>query len=262
MKLPKTSSRAILVLLTTVVAASGCIQSSSTDLNPDFDLEHSEVDVNSSGMEIYQASVAESNFSGYSVDSDNRMAMNLPVFSVAVNLTSEGLFENDSYDVNSSGTMRFGFGQNSNSTEFQTQISSDGSSSEIVKQVGSRENSTENKYSRQDLGLTMEAFKEIKVEDASVLGVSNISGEENLLLNLTFNESDLMRNSEKIFEAHSPVQESTDQGEDMSDAASFKESEAYLWVDREDQSISRFAYYGSAQDGSLQVRSVTEYSER
>jgi len=45
----------------------------------------------------------------------------------------------------------------------------------------------------------------------------------------------------------------------MSKLESFEMAEAYLWTGREDMIPSRFAYYGSSGNGSIQVRSVTNY---
>lgn len=257
-------SRGVLfVLLAAVVVSSGCIENSSTSLDSDFSLDYEQVDLNSSGMDVYQASMVRAdNVSSYAVDSDNKMAMNLPVISISVNMTSEGLFDQDSYEVNSSGTMGFNVGGNSNATEFNTRISSTENGTEVEKEVMDRENQTEEQYSREDLGISLEALEAIDVENASILGVSNLSGEENILLGIDVNSSDLMRSSEGIFEVHSPVQESADEGGDMSEVGEFNEVEAYLWTGREDRVPSQFAYYGSAQNGSLQLRSVTEYSER
>jgi hypothetical protein len=113
-------------------------------------------------------------------------------------------------------------------------------------------------YGRDGLGLSLEAVEEIDVEDASVLGVANLSGEESLLLELDVNASSLMRNSEDIFEVHSLIGKSTD-GEGMDEVSSFNETEAYLWADRENLAPSKFAYYGSAGEGMIQARSVTEF---
>jgi len=250
----------LFVLLAAVVVSSGCIQNSSTNLNSDFDLSHRDVSLNSSGMDVYQSSMSSvSNVSDYSVDADNRMVLNLPVVSVAVNLTSEGVFEQDYYEVNSSGTLGFEFGEDSNSTEFRSRATSNGNVTTVYKQTMNEENSTEvERYSREDLGVSLESLQGIGVDDASVVGVSNLSGEENLLVNLTVNGSDLVSNSEQVFEVHSLVQESTDEDQ-MSNLESFDTAEAYLWTGRDDRIPSKFAYYGSAGNGSIQVRSVTNY---
>ena len=248
------------VLLAAVVVSSGCIESSSTNLEPDFDLEYEDVSVNSSGNDLYRESMSRTaNISDYGVDADNKMVMNLPVIGVSVNMTSNGVFEEESYEVNSTGNIKFNFGGNSNSTEFNTRISSTENGAEVEKEITGESNQTSEQYSREDLGVSLEALQGINAENASLLGVSNLSGEENLLLEVNVDSSDLMRNSEKIFEVHSPIQESTEEGGDMSEVGSFNESEAYLWVDRDERTASKFAYYGSAGNGSLQVRSVTEY---
>jgi hypothetical protein len=254
------SSGAFFVLLAAVVVSSGCIQGSSTNLNPDFGLDYSEVNLEESGQNIFQQSMNRAdNLSEYSVESENKMAMNLPGISISVNMTSDGVFSQEGSDVNTSGVMGLNFAGNSNSTEFTTRVRTDRNGTEVVRESMGEENRTEESYSREDLGFTLEALNEVDVENASVLGVSNVSGEENILLDLEVNSSDLMRNSEAIFEVHSIVMESTDSGEGLESSTAFNETEAYLWTDREDRTPSKFAYYGSADNGSIQVRSVTEY---
>lgn len=238
------------ILILAVVVSSGCIQSDSRNLEPDFDLEANDTSVNSSGLEIYRASMSSAeNMSDYSLESDNRMAMNLPGVSISVNMTSEGEF-GESPGVNSSGTMGFNFAGNSNSTDFSTQLVSEG-------QEFRRKDGNEG-YTREELGFTLEAIDEIKVKEASVLGVTDLNGEENILLSLDVNETDLMRNSEAVFEAHSVVQESTDSQEDLGDIQDLDVAEVYLWTGQY-RAPSKFAYYGSADNGTIQVRSVTEY---
>lgn len=258
------NSRGVLfVLLTAVVVSSGCIENSSTDLNSDFGLDYQDVELNSSEVNILEESMSRiDQVSEYDVKSDNKMALNLPGFSVSVNMTSNGIFSQDSSNVNTSGVMGLNFAGNSNSTEFNTRVRADGNGTEVFREAMGNENSTQEQYGREELGVTLEALKGIGVENASVLGVSNVSGEENILLDLNVNSSELMRNSEYIFEVHSIVMESTDSGEGLESSTAFDQTEAYLWTDREDRTPSKFAYYGSAEDGSIQVRSVTEYSER
>jgi hypothetical protein len=257
------SRGALFVLLAAVVVSSGCIQGSSTNLNPDFRLDYSEVDLEESGQNILQESLNRGdNLSEYSVESENRMALNLPGFSVSVNMTSDGVFSQESSDVNTSGVMGLNFAGDANSTEFTTRVRTSENGTEVVRESMGEENRTEENYSRKDLGFTLEALNEVEVENVSVLGVSNVSGEENILLDLEVSSSDLMRNSETIFQVHSIVTESTDSGEGLESSTSFNQTEAYLWTDREDRTPSKFAYYGSAENGSIQVRSVTEYSER
>ena len=250
----------LLVLLSAVVLSSGCIESSSTNLNPDFNLDVNTTSANSSGMEIYRTSMSRAgNVSTYRVEADNSMAMNLPVVGLSLNMTSKGLFEKESYDINSSGVMGFNFGEETNFTEFNTRVMSLENDTKVEKEAKDRENQTKEQYSREDLGLSLEALEDISVENASVLGIANHEGEENLLLELNINSSDLIRNSEKIFEVHSPVQESAGESGDMSEAEKFDKVEAYLWAERETRNPSKFAYYGSAKNGSIQVRSETEF---
>ena len=245
----------LLLFLSAAVVASGCVQNNSNNLNPDFDLDHEEIDFNSSGKEVYENTMSKiENVTAYRVEADNKMAMNLPIISLAVNMTSEGIHEPEKSEINNSGTIKLDFGDNSNLTRFDNQIRLTDNKSV---------NQTEEKmYSREELGISLEALKTMKVENASVLGSTQLNEKENILLNLDVNSSDLMSNSQSIFEVHSPIQDETEETEEMDRMGSFDKVEAYLWIDRETRTASKFAYYGSANNGSLQARSVTEYSER
>ncbi|QGA80604.1 hypothetical protein [Candidatus Nanohalobium constans] len=257
------SQRAFFVFLIAVIISSGCIETGSANLNSDFGLDYKDVNLDSSGLEVFEDSMSRvDQVSEYSSESDNSMVINLPGFSVSVNMTSNGVFDQNSSTVNTSGVMELDFVGNSNSTEFSTQVKSGENGTEVYREAMGKENHTEKQYSREELGVTLEALRSIGVENASVLGVSNISGEENILLDLDVNSSELLRNSEHIFEAHSIVMESTDSGEGLKSSDAFNQTEAYLWADRDDRTPSKFAYYGSVENGSVQVRSVTEYSKR
>jgi|AntDeeMinimDraft_4_1070355.scaffolds.fasta_scaffold00011_54 hypothetical protein len=252
------SNMVLFLLFAAVVVVSGCIQNSSTNLNSDFELDYEHSDIDSSGLELYENSMSEIENTTYSVKTDNKMAMNLLVISLSVNMSSEGVFEKDSSEINSSGTLDLGLGDKSNSTTFNTNVKTSENGT-VITTDGNRTQTQ--KYTREKLGVSLEALKDIKVNNASVLGVTQLNGEENILLELEVNSSDLMTNSEHIFEVHSPVQESVEDGQEMNQIKSFNKSKAYLWIDRDSQIPSKFAYYGSANQDALQVRSVTEYSQ-
>lgn len=246
------------LLLVAVVISSGCIESERTDLKPDFNLEYSEVDLNRSGQEVYDDSMSQiDNISEYQIEADNRMAINLPVISVSANMTSEGIFEQETSEINTSGTMGLNMGGNSNITGFETWMVNSEDGTTIKTEMMGESNTTElEKYSREDISVSLEALRNLAVENASVLGVDE---EEMLLLEVKFNATDLMMHSSKTFETLSPVQESVEDGRGIEESGSFDDLEAYLWAERESLSPSKFAYYGSADNGSLQIRSVTSF---
>ena len=248
------------MLLAAVVVASGCVQNSSTNFKSDFELDYEDIELNESGQDLYQTSMSQiDNTSSYSIKADNRMAMNLPVISLSVNMSSEGVFETEASDINSSGTISLGIGGNTNSTEFSRRVQT----SENGTVITVDENSTEmEKYRMEELGVSLEALKSINVHNVSVLGITNLDGEETILMDLNVNSSELMSNSESIFEVHSPVQESAENGQGMEEIGGFNESKVYLWIEKDSKAPSKFAYFGSANNGALQVRSVTEYSDR
>ncbi len=247
----------VLAVIVAVVTVSGCVQGSSTNLESGFQTDSTETDFNRSGSEIYTAALEKAgNVSEYSVESENKMAMNLPVFSVSVNMTSKGDFQEENSTINTSGSMTFGAFGRSNSTEFTSSVETSGNSSKISTGVMSETNATERQaYSRERLGVTLEALQEIELRNVTPLGVT---GDGETVLKIQPNSTQLMKNSGNIFEVHSPVQESTD-GQRMEQAPIFTEINAYLWIG-EDSTPEKFAYYGSANKGALQVRSVTDYS--
>lgn len=251
------SRRAVLAVIVAVVTVSGCVQGSSTNLESGFQTDYTETEFNRSGYEIYRTALEKAgNVSDYSVESENRMAMNLPLFSVSVNMTSEGSFHEENSTINTSGSMTFGAFGRSNSTEFTSSIETSGNSSELLTGIMSETNTTERPaYSREKLGITLEALQDIEIRNATPLGV-NSDGEK--VLRVDPNRTSLMKNSENIFEVHSPIQKSTD-GKGMGKAPKLSEINAYLWIG-EDNVPEKFAYYGSSGEGMVQVRSVTDYS--
>lgn len=253
-------SKAVLLVIAAIAAASGCLQTDTANLDSDFDTEHDNVEIEGSADALYQESMsAVENASSYEIEADNRMVMNLPVFGVAVNMTSEGEFEPASSDINSTGSMRFSFGGNSNSTGFMHRVRTDGNSTVSYSGTSGDRNQTETeKYSREELGVSLESLRDIEVENASLLGEAQLNGERIFLLELNANSTDLMENSATVFEKHSPVQESSDR-QNMEELGSFDEQEVYLWISQDSFMPAKFAYYGSASQGSIQVRSVTEY---
>lgn len=257
------SRTGLLFVLAAAVAASGCVQSSSTTLKPDFDLTHQDVELNSTGYSMYQDSMSQiSNSSNYSSDSDNRMAMNLPVISLAVNMSSVGVFDQEDYGINSSGSMTFNVAGRSNSTEFETKLSSSGNETEIYREIRNSSNSTEvGKIDTSELGISLEALEQVDVENASIIGRAQINAGNSTLLKLDVNSSSLVWNSENIFEKLSLIQRSSEDGQGLSDVGGFNSTSAYLWVSEDENLPMKFAYYGSVDNGTIQVRSVTEYME-
>jgi len=84
----------------------------------------------------------------YSVKTDNKMAMNLLVISLSVNMSSEGVFEKDSSEINSSGTLDLGLGDKSNSTTFNTNVKTSENGT-VITTDGNRTQTQ--KYTRENL---------------------------------------------------------------------------------------------------------------
>lgn len=255
------SRKILLFVLAAAVVASGCVQSSSTDLKSDFDLTHQDVEYDSTGYGLYQESMSHiSNYSSYRSESDSSMAMNMPLISISANISSEGVFSQENYEINTSGSMTFNVAGRSNSTEFETRLVSSGNETELFREIRNGGNSTEiSKIDRKKLGVSLEALEQVEVENASIIGRSQVNGENSTLLKLDTNSSSLARNSENLFEKLSVIQKSSEDGQDLSDLGGFNKSSAYLWINENDNLPMKFAYYGSVDKGSIQVISVTEY---
>ena len=256
-------SRSILFcVIIGVVAVYGCVQSSSADLKSDFDLTHQDLDSDATGYELYQDSISQiSTVSNYSVESDSSMAMNMPVISFSANMSSEGAFSQENYRINTSGNMNFNFAGRSNSTEFETSLVPSGNKTEIYRRIRNSSNSTEvSKIESKNTGISLEALKDVDIENASLIGSAQVNGENSTLIDLEVNSSSLVKNSEDIFEKLSLIQKSSEKGQGLSDLGGFNTSSAYLWINQDNKLPAKFAYYGSVNNGSLQVRSVTEYT--
>jgi|APHM01.1.fsa_nt_gi hypothetical protein len=110
-------------------------------------------------------------------------------------------------------------------------------------------------YNREELGISLEAFEEINIQDAELLGVTGQNNSQ-LLLELEANDSELANNYASIFELHAVNEEEEGESsmESQGDFESFNQTEAYAWVDRQDRSLERYSYFGSNGDGAIQVR--------
>jgi|GEM_PF-705506 len=248
-------SLSLLSLLALTVIASGCVSNSSANLNQDFSTEATPVELNQTGEMILDQAFSQP-VENYSVESKTQVLFNTPVTSFRINLTSDGEFRPKRSNITSTTKIGLGGLSGEEDQEWPVKtVETNGNTSSVT--VSTEENSTQKKvdsYNKTELGLSMEAFESIEVESAEVLGASETNN-STLLLELDTADSSLASNYATIFELHAVNEEDEDtRSQPHEEFDSFNQTEAYAWIDREERNLERFSYFGSSQDGALQVR--------
>lgn len=240
-------------LIAATVIVSGCISTSSASLSDDFDTEASPVDLNRSGDSILEEAFSERP-ENYSVDAETEVLFYTPITSVRLTLSSNGSFDAEFSNVETYTKMDIG-GLNESESEEQPvkTVITDGDTSRVEILAGGNE--TEEvleAYTREELGISMEALEQINVEDAELLGTTG-EDDSQLLLEPDVDSSDLVDNYEDIMEVNaiSSEESSTRNSESIS---KFNQSEAYAWVNKDTLNLERYSYFGSAAEGNVQVR--------
>lgn len=254
-------SMAVTAILVLVVFASGCVSSSSASLDQDFDTEAVPADTNRTGE-----SLLNETFSGetgeYDVNSKTRLLFNTPVTSIRMNLSSEGEFRTKSSEVRTVTRIGLGLTNASESPEWpEKTVRTEGNRSEITVRSGENTTTrTAEAYSREELGISMEAFESIDARDVELLGAS---GENSslLILKIDAESSDLVENYKTIMEAHAVNEESSSMEQEDRGFSGFNRSKTYAWIDRGDMSLERYSYFGSTAGGTAQVRVDARFGE-
>ncbi len=242
-------------LLALTIVASGCTSNSSANLDKDFDMETTPVELNQTGESLLDQAFSQE-VENYSVDSKTQVLFNTPVTSFRINLTSEGDFRPKRSNITS--TTKIGLGGFSGDEDQEWPIKTVETSENTSKvTVSSNENSTQktiDPYNRAELGLSIEAYENIGVEEAELVGATG-ENQSQLLLELNTSESELASNYATIFERHAVNEEDEDaSSQTHEELDSFNQTEVYAWIDREEKNLERFSYFGSNEDGALQVR--------
>lgn len=245
----------LFLIFALAIVASGCVSNSSANLNKDFSTETSPVEVNQTGESLLDQAFSEE-VENYSVDSKTQVLFNTPVTSFRINISSEGDFKSERSNITS--TTKIGLGGFSGDEDQEWPVKTVETSENTSKvTVSSEENSTQKTvepYNRTELGLSIEAFENIGVDEAELLGATG-ENQSQLLLELDASESELASNYATIFEVNAVNEEEEDaSSQTHEELNSFNQTEAYAWIDREEKYLERFAYYGSNEDGALQVR--------
>jgi hypothetical protein len=245
----------LLSLLALTIVASGCVSNSSANLNKDFSTETTPVELNQSGESLLDQAFSQK-VENYSVDSKTQVLFNTPVTSFRINLTSEGDFMPERSNITSTTKIGLGGFSGDEHQEWpEKTVETSANTSKVT--VSSEDNSTQKTvepYNRTELGLSIEAFDEIRVEEAELVGATG-ENQSQLLLELNTSESELASNYATIFEVHAVNEEEEDaSSQTHEELDSFNQTEAYAWINREEKNLERFAYFGSNEDGALQVR--------
>jgi hypothetical protein len=228
---------------------------SSANLNKDFSTETTPVELNQTRESLLDQAFSQE-VENYSVDSKTQVLFNTPVTSFRINLTSEGYFRPVTSNITSATKIGLGGLKGDEDQEWPAKTVETSENSSIVT-ISSGDNSTQNRfgpYNRTELGLSIEAFENIGVEGAELLGATG-ENQSQLLLELNSSESELASNYATIFEVHAVNEEEEDaSSQTHEELDSFNQTEVYVWIDREDRDLERFSYFGSNEDGALQVR--------
>ena len=252
---PNKHSISLLSLLALTIVASGCVSNSSTNLNQDFSTETTPVELNQSGESILDQAFSQK-AENYSVGSKTQVLFNTPVTSFRINLTSEGDFRPERSNITSTTKIGLGGFSGDEDQEWpEKTVETSGNTSKVT--VSSEDNSTRRTveaYNRTELGLSMKAFENAGVEEAELLGATG-ENQSQLILELEASESELASNYASIFERHAVNEQEGDASvQTQEEFDSFNQTKAFAWIDREERTLERFSYFGSSEDGALQVR--------
>ena len=242
-----------LFLLSTATIISGCVSNSTANLDQSFDTRTSPVDANITGTSLLNDAFSDK-ADQYTVNMKTRVLFNTPVTSVKTNLTSNAVFNQNNSNITT--TSRIGLGV-TNSTPNQAaqekNIVTTGNTSTItVRSEGNTSTRTVEAYTREETGISLEAFEDIQVQGAELLGATGESNSQ-LLLELEAHKSDLVANYENVMGTQA-INDEDSSMQSQEGLSEFNQSKAYAWVDREERNLERYSYYGSAVDGAVQVR--------
>ena len=249
----------LLTLLALTIIASGCISNSSANLNQDFNGEYASIDMNVSGESLLNETFSSSS-EDYNMSSKTQLLFNTPVTSFRLNLTSEGVFQQNMSEVSSVTKIGLGAIDGESKSDWpQKTIKTSGDNSTItVKSEDNQTSETVDAISDEDLGLSIEAFKQIGYSDVEVLGATG-ENQSRIALEIEADNADLAQNYERIFKNHA-VNEEESSMEDGEEVSQFNQSKTYAVIDREAKRLESYSYFGSAANGSMQVRVDADFN--
>lgn len=250
----------LLTLIALTIVASGCISNSSANLNQDFDGEYTPIDMNVSGDSLLNETFS-STPQDYDMSSKTQLLFNTPVTSFRLNLTSNGVFQQNMTEVNTTTKIGLGAIDGEDNSEWpQKSIKTSGNTSKItVNSEDNQSSKTVDAISNEDLGLSIEALKQIDYSNVEVLGATR-EKQSGIVLEIEADNADLAENYESIFKNHAVNEEESSSMEDEEEISKFNKSKTYAVIDRDTKNLESYSYFGSAANGSLQVRVDTEFN--
>jgi hypothetical protein len=126
-----------------------------------------------------------------------------------------------------------------------------------VNADGNQTSETVDALSDEELGLSIKAFKQISYRDVEVMGATG-DNQSRIVLEIDADSADLAENYENIFKNHAVNEEesSMDREEEISE---FNRTETYAVIHRDAERLESYSYFGSAANGSMQVRVDAEF---
>jgi hypothetical protein len=249
----------LLTLLALTIVASGCISNSSENLNKDFNGEYASIDLNVSGESVLNETFS-STPEDYDMNSKTQLLFNTPVTSFRLNLSSDGVFQQNMSEITTITKIGLGAIDGEDKSEWpeRTIETSGGRSTITVNADGNQTSETVDALSDEELGLSINAFKQINYRDVEVLGAAG-DNQSRIVLEIDADSADLAENYEKIFKNHAVnEEESSMEGEE--EISKFNTTETYVVIHRDAERLESYSYFGPAANGSMQVRVDAEFN--
>ncbi|QGA80238.1 hypothetical protein [Candidatus Nanohalobium constans] len=252
----------LLTLIALTIVASGCISNSSANLDQDFNGEYTSIDTNISGESLLNETFSSTS-EDYDMSSKTQLLFNTPVTSFRLNLTSEGVFQQNMSETTSVTRIGLGAIDGENKSDWaQKTIKTSGNSSTItVNSEGNQSSETVDAISDEELGVSIEAFKQIGYSDVEVLGATG-ENQSGIALEIEADNADLAQNYENIFKNHAVNEDEGSSMEDGEEVSQFNQSKTYAVIDRDAKRLESYSYFGSAANGSMQVRVDADFNHK
>lgn len=253
----------VLVLLVSLVAATGCLGGEVEGIDADISPNAEPVETNATGDEILASAVeATEDAEPYSVDSQHRFVAGASgLFDMNFTMDSTGSFDTEDRRilVETDGTADFSFLVLGNTTEFETSVYSDEDSMwrrsvEGGEVTGWSEREGNFTYAESVLGVgaVNETYGDFGAE---LLGGETINGVDTYVVSVNASAERLSRHSSAVIGLHGEGIEQRDEEMETDEdvEAGVEEIEAYLWVERETRRPVRMAHrisIGPSENGT------------
>jgi hypothetical protein len=126
---------------------------------------------------------------------------------------------------------------------------------------GNQTSETVDAISVEELGLSIEAFKHIDYSDVEVLGATG-ENQSGIALEIEADNTDLAENYERIFKNHAVNEDEESSMEEEDEIEKFNQTKTYAVIDRDAKRLESYSYFGSAANGSMQVRVDADFNHK